>query len=151
MTSSIAQPPAKRPRCDPEEHEASPERIRSTPWFEDGSIVLETEGVQFKVYKGILAANSAIFRDMFVIAQAQGELVDGCSVVNLTDKPKDLGYVLEALHDSRTWLEENDCENKKPIPLVVVEAFLRLGRKYEIDHLRQQAVQRLTVAFPSDL
>ncbi|KZP26075.1 hypothetical protein FIBSPDRAFT_1041126 [Athelia psychrophila] len=115
-------------------------------------IVLETEKVQFKVYKGILAANSVIFRDMFAIAQAQeGELVDGCPVVHLADKPMDLEYVLEALHDSRKWLEENDCEDKKPMPLAVFEAFLRLGRKYEIDRIRKQAVQRLAVAFPNRL
>ncbi|KZP02485.1 hypothetical protein FIBSPDRAFT_700884, partial [Athelia psychrophila] len=60
-------------------------------WFEDGSILLETERVQFKVYKGILAANSAIFRDMFANAQPQeGELVEGCPGVYLTDKLKDL-------------------------------------------------------------
>ncbi|KZP32780.1 hypothetical protein FIBSPDRAFT_433532 [Athelia psychrophila] len=148
MDLSTSQPPAKRPRTDLDENE-SQSLIRSTPWFEDGNIVLETERVQFKVYKGILAANSAIFRDMFANAQAQeGELVEGCPVVHVMDKPKDLEHVLEALHDSRKWLEEHDFENKKPMPLAVVEAFLRLGRKYEIDHIRKQAVQRLAVTFP---
>lgn len=36
------------------------------------------------------------------------------------------------------------------MPLPVLAAFLRLGRKYEIDHVRQQAVKRLAAAFPSD-
>ncbi|KZP26088.1 hypothetical protein FIBSPDRAFT_733103, partial [Athelia psychrophila] len=107
---------------------------------------------QFKVYKGILAANSAIFRDMFANAQAQeGELVDGCPVVHLADKPQDLEHVLEALYDSRKWHEDNDFEERKIMPIAVVEAFLRIGRKYEIDHIRKQAVQRLAVTFPSDL
>lgn len=35
------------------------------------------------------------------------------------------------------------------MPLSILAAFLSLGRKYEIDHVRQQAVQRLTAAFPS--
>ncbi|KZP26080.1 hypothetical protein FIBSPDRAFT_1041132 [Athelia psychrophila] len=152
MNSSIAQPPAKCPRCDPDEHGVSPECIRSKPWFEDGNIVLETERVQFKVYKGILAANSAIFRDMFAIAQAQeGELVEGCPVVHLADKPKDLGHVLEVLYGSRKWHEDNAFDERTAMPIAVLEAFLRLGRKYEIDHIRKQAVQRLAVAFPSDL
>ncbi|KZP32777.1 hypothetical protein FIBSPDRAFT_721844, partial [Athelia psychrophila] len=116
-------------------------------WFEDGNIVLETERVQFKVYKGILAANSAIFRDMFANAQAQeGELVEGCPVVHFMDKPQDLEYVLEAL-----WHEDNEFEERMIMPIAVVEAFLRIGRKYEIDHIRKQAVQRLAVTFPSDL
>lgn len=41
---------------------------------------------QFEVQKDILAANSAIFRDIFANAQVQeGELVDGCPVVDLAD------------------------------------------------------------------
>ncbi|KZP03563.1 hypothetical protein FIBSPDRAFT_844848, partial [Athelia psychrophila] len=148
-----SQPPAKRPRSDPDEGAAPPECIRSsTLWFEDGSIVLEAERVRFKVYKGILAANSAIFRDMFALAHAQeGELVDGCPVLRLGDKSQDLAHVLEALHDSRRWHEDNDFENKMPMPLAVLEAFLRIGRKYEIDHIRTQAIKRLATAFPSDL
>ncbi|KZP26072.1 hypothetical protein FIBSPDRAFT_682180, partial [Athelia psychrophila] len=134
-----------------DEDGASPECIRSKPWFEDGNIVLETEGVQFKVYMGILADNSAIFRDLFTIAQAQeGELVDGCPVIHLGDKPQDLAHVLEALHHSRKWLGDTSGE-KEAMPLRVLAAFLKLGRKYEIDHVRQQAVNRLATAFPSDL
>lgn len=103
MDSSTSQPPAKRPRCDVDESEQTSECIRSSKlWFEDGTIVLQTERVQFKVYKGILAANSPIFRDMFAIAQAQeGEFVDDCPVVHLGDNPLDLAHVLDALHDSR--------------------------------------------------
>lgn len=147
-----SQPPAKRPRSDPDEGAAPPECIRSsTLWFEDGSIVLEAERVRFKVYKGILAANSAIFRDMFALAHAQeGELVDGCPVLCLGDKSQDLAHVLEALHDSRRWIGDTS-EDMKAMPIPVLAAFLRLGRKYEIDHVRQQAVKRLATAFPSDL
>ncbi|KZP17860.1 hypothetical protein FIBSPDRAFT_933786, partial [Athelia psychrophila] len=153
MNSAISQPPAKRPRADHDEDEYPLllKCTRSAPWFEDGNIVLEAEKVQFKVYKGILAANSAIFRDMFAIAQAQGEeLVDGCPLVHLGDKSQDLAHVLEALYDSSKWLDDS-FEKRKQMPLAVAEGFLRLGRKYEIDHIRNQAVQRLAVIFPSDL
>lgn len=58
--------------------------------------------VQFKVFKGILAVNSPIFRDMFSIAQVQeGEYTDGCPVVHLSDNAQDLAHILKALHDSR--------------------------------------------------
>lgn len=73
---------------------------RSTPWFEDGNVVLETEMTQFKVYRGILATNSVIFSDMFAVGQpGTGGQVEGCPVVHLADKADDLRYVLDALHE----------------------------------------------------
>ena len=36
-------------------------------------------------------------------------------------------------------------------PFPVVSAYLRLGKKYEIEHLRVEAVNVLTAAFPSTL
>lgn len=75
---------------------------RSTPWFEDGNVVLEAEMTRFKVYRGILATNSAIFSDMFSIGQPGiGRHAEGCPVVHLSDKADDLKYILEALHDSK--------------------------------------------------
>lgn len=113
----FAQPPAKRPRTDPDESESQslPEYTRSTPWFEDGNIVLETERVQFKVYKGILAANSAIFRDMFTIAQAQEvELADGCPVVHLADKPR---YLEHIFHFAYVFLIDRSTDGMKTMIL----------------------------------
>lgn len=72
---------------------------RSSPWFKDGNIILETEGVQFKVYQGILAANSSVFKDMFDFGEAEDHLVENCHVVQLSDKAEDLRIVLESLHD----------------------------------------------------
>ncbi|KAJ6536648.1 hypothetical protein B0H10DRAFT_1858158 [Mycena sp. CBHHK59/15] len=39
---------------------------------EDGTIILEAECTQFKVFKGILAANSTVFNDMLVIGSFPG-------------------------------------------------------------------------------
>ncbi|KZP03561.1 hypothetical protein FIBSPDRAFT_968884 [Athelia psychrophila] len=173
MDSLMSLPFEDQPGSNTQETEAIPlpECTRSTPWFEDGNIVLETDRVQFKVYRGILAANSPIFSNMFQDAEAQdqgGKLVDGCHVVHLSDKPQDLAHVLEALHNSRKqvilsfhissgetdrecrWFEDN-FEERSRMPLDVLEAFLRIGRKYEIDHIRNQAIQSLAMAFPSSL
>lgn len=48
------------------------------------------------------------------------------------------------------WVEDTS-DNKTLMPVPVLGAFLRLGRKYEIDHLRKQALKRLAVDFPTDL
>lgn len=70
-------------------------------WYKDGSIVIEAETTQFRVYQGVLAAQSDVFADMFSIPQPpteqRGELVEGCPVVKVQDTAIDWTYVLEAL------------------------------------------------------
>ena len=67
-------------------------------WLEDGNIVLVARNaVAFRVYKGLLIRTSPVFRDMFAIGQADtpdGETIDGCSVVHVTDTPEDMGAFL---------------------------------------------------------
>lgn len=36
------------------------------------------------------------------------------------------------------------------MPILILAAFLRIGRKYEIDHVRKQAISRLSNTLPSD-
>src|ERR1700743_730602 len=69
-------------------------------WFEDGTIILEAEGCQFKVFKGILAANSTVFNDMLVVGSipANNEMVEDCPVVRVYDTALDLMHFLKALH-----------------------------------------------------
>lgn len=80
-------------------------RIRDEEfWFEDGSVVLATSDIEFRVYKGVLADYSPVFRDMFTLPQPTSlstiggnpaELTaDPCSVVHLSDHPGDLKHVL---------------------------------------------------------
>jgi hypothetical protein len=61
--------------------------------------VLEAEGTQFRVYRGILSENSIVFNDMFDLSRPSGEgEVEGCPVVHLSDRADDLRIVLEVLH-----------------------------------------------------
>ena len=74
-------------------------------WFEDGNIVLEVETSRFKVYGGILALHSAIFRDMLAIPKPAvldaSETVDGCPAVRLEDRANDWEYVLAAIFERK--------------------------------------------------
>ena len=72
-------------------------------WFDDGNIVLETQGTIFRVYRGILANNSPIFADMFTLPPLPGvnEEYDGCPVVHMPDDARPLGVLLRALYESR--------------------------------------------------
>ncbi|KAJ7221392.1 hypothetical protein GGX14DRAFT_388571 [Mycena pura] len=50
-------------------------------WFSDGTIVLQAGNSQFRVYQGILAARSPVFKDMLSVPQPEPEdttLIEGC-------------------------------------------------------------------------
>lgn len=49
-------------------------------WFKDGNVVLQAADTQFRVYKGILAAQSDVFETMFSIPQVLLEDSDGALV-----------------------------------------------------------------------
>ena len=70
-------------------------------WFDDGNVILVTQGIAFRIYKGLLAEHSELFRSMFHIAQASPtaeDLVDGCPVISLDDSPNDLRALFRLIH-----------------------------------------------------
>lgn len=75
-------------------------------WFEDGSIVLEAEGIVFRGYRGTLARHSPVFEAMLSFPQPATtlqdmELLDGCPVVHMPDRADHMAFFLGALHDFR--------------------------------------------------
>ncbi|KZP11463.1 hypothetical protein FIBSPDRAFT_899028 [Athelia psychrophila] len=122
---------------------------RSDIWLEDGNIVIQAEGTQFKVYRGILAAHSPIFKDMFSMPQPPSEAevtVEGCSVVHVADLAVDVAIILRAL-----FLRGHIDTGLKALPITTIATFLRLGKKYEIEILRAEALKRLFGEYPSTL
>lgn len=69
-------------------------------WYSDGNIILVARDVEFRVFKGILAEHSPVFRDMFSLPQplpakpSVASADDMCPVVHLSDSPEDLRHVL---------------------------------------------------------
>lgn len=69
-------------------------------WYSDGNIVLIAGSVEFRVYKGVLASHSPVFKDVFSLPQPQAALPstppsdEPCPVVHLPDSPGDLRHVL---------------------------------------------------------
>ena len=72
-------------------------------WLEDGNIIIVATGgseVGFRVYKGLLARASPVFRDLFSIPPpVDMETVEGCPVVRLPDAPSDLRNFLYIVID----------------------------------------------------
>lgn len=101
-----SQPQSKRQRTGEvsEESELPVEVTRSEIWFEDGNIVLQAEATLFKVYRGVLAKNSAVFKSILSIPQPPSgtdAAVEGCPVVQLSDSAVDVAAVLLALFERK--------------------------------------------------
>jgi hypothetical protein len=90
------------------EHDAS---LVDDLWFEDGNLILKAENSLFRIYTGLLAARSSVFKDMFAFPPpAEGnEIFDGCPIITVYDNAKDMAFFLRAVFDSR-------CVFPSPLP-----------------------------------
>ncbi|EIW79922.1 hypothetical protein CONPUDRAFT_145017 [Coniophora puteana RWD-64-598 SS2] len=120
---------------------------RSTPWYDDGNIVLVSanSSALFRVHRGILCSYSTIFKDMFTASHEGEEVIDGCPVVHMHDTEDDLKHVLMAMY-SRSYFPSG----AKSAPVTVIAAFLRLGKKYEISDLYDEAQAHLEIDLPDN-
>ncbi|KAJ7612187.1 hypothetical protein FB45DRAFT_843489 [Roridomyces roridus] len=122
-------------------------------WFEDGNIVIQAGNSMFRVYRGILAGTSPIFRDMLSFPQPpEAELVEGCPLVRLPDAGSEVSVFLRAIFDSNLSI----CLNFfKPFPAPtqypIIQGCLRLSHKYEVEHLRLRALVHLSSRYRTSL
>ncbi|PBL03098.1 hypothetical protein ARMGADRAFT_905969, partial [Armillaria gallica] len=65
-------------------------------WFADGNIIVQTELTQFRVYRGILAANSPVLNDILSLSLPdENDMAGDCPVVHF-HSPKDMVHFLKA-------------------------------------------------------
>ncbi|TCD60635.1 hypothetical protein EIP91_009752 [Steccherinum ochraceum] len=121
---------------------------KSSMWFEDGNVVLVAENTGYKVFKGVLSLHSEVFQDLFTLPQPQdAEIFDDCYVVRMPDSQQELACLLSAIHDSSSKYLDRDVVLSFP----EVSSMLRVGSKYQVKHLRAEAVRRLKCCFPDNL
>ena len=103
-----------RTRKRPQPHPLGPKKDDEF-WYEDGTIILIAQNVEFRVYRGPLAQHSQVFRNMLSFPQppstpgpsqaSPSPLPSGsdtgmspaCPTVHLTDSPADLRHFLRVL------------------------------------------------------
>lgn len=71
-----------------------------TFWYDDGNIIVVAQSIGFRIYKGVLTAQSEFFGDLFSLPQTHNAAesnVDACPVVHVTDTPDELRSLLRAL------------------------------------------------------
>ncbi|KAL1700926.1 hypothetical protein EV121DRAFT_213206 [Schizophyllum commune] len=119
--------------------------VRSPIWFKDGNIVLQAQRVQFRFYQGLLATYSPFFRDVFEVPQpADGaDAVEGCPVMRLQESAADVEYVLNFILEPKS--------SKQTPSVANIIAGLKMGQKYLITALWDDALERLRYEFPDQL
>ncbi|KAJ7142086.1 hypothetical protein C8R43DRAFT_1016273 [Mycena crocata] len=116
-------------------------------WFEDGNVVVQAGNRQFRVFRGILAARSPVFKDMFSFPQpTDSETVDVCPLVRFTDSAEDVTVFLKAIFEPSFFLPF-----PAPTDFDAITGCLRLGQKYQVDYLRSRALIHLTSRYPMSL
>ncbi|EIW56922.1 uncharacterized protein TRAVEDRAFT_81124, partial [Trametes versicolor FP-101664 SS1] len=124
-------------------------------WYSDGNIILVARDVEFRVYKGLLADHSLVFRDMFSLPQPHATSSSTaalaevpCPVVHLSDSPEDLRHVLR-VYMPRGGL--NAFFHKAPeYTYHTISAAVRLGHKYQMPDLLDNALGFLKAYYPTD-
>ncbi|EIW56917.1 uncharacterized protein TRAVEDRAFT_128370 [Trametes versicolor FP-101664 SS1] len=140
---------------DPQDNSASARTRDEEFWYDDGTIILVAGNVEFRVYKGILAENSSVFRDMFSLPQppilAESSDApspgDGCPIVHLSDSPEDLRHILR-VYTPRT--HPSPFEAPKDPSFAAIAAAARLGHKYQMTRLLEQALTYLKTYYTND-
>ncbi|EIW56959.1 uncharacterized protein TRAVEDRAFT_99981, partial [Trametes versicolor FP-101664 SS1] len=113
-------------------------------WLDDGNLVLIARNTGFRIYRGLLAAQSEVFRDMFASSSpSTGECHDGCPVVYMSDSPEDLRRLLRVILPTTRRMFFPDDENQVDVSFNQVSAIVRLAHKYNIADLEGQAFSAL--------
>ncbi|KAJ7510700.1 hypothetical protein B0H11DRAFT_1700976 [Mycena galericulata] len=117
-------------------------------WFKDASLIFQAETSLFRVYSGILAARSSVFRDMLAFPQPEppeSDIVDGCPRIILHDTAADVTALFQAIYDSSFFVPPFSP------PLETLGGILRLSIKYDVDYLRQRCLRHLSDIYPTTI
>ncbi|KAJ7735777.1 hypothetical protein B0H16DRAFT_1764948, partial [Mycena metata] len=136
--SRVPYPSTKRQRTEEEPSEAAPPPapaptpVRSKIWMPYGDIILQAESTQFRINRDVLARQSSVFKDMFVIPQPPNEpTIEGCPIVRVFDSAKDWELLLEVLY------HPFHSSVSRPVPVVAA--------------MLEDALSRLHFEFPTTL
>ncbi|KAH9481033.1 hypothetical protein JR316_0005552 [Psilocybe cubensis] len=132
----------------------------NTLWFEDGTIVLQAESTQFRVYLGLLSLNSK--HPVFHGEQPGPGLqygvdeVEGCPVMTVNGTAEDWEQVLLTIHHwhyNLTSLNIRSDFSAAPhfYPIYTLVSLLRVGHVYQFDTVVSVAVRVMKELFSCNL
>ncbi|OJT07013.1 hypothetical protein TRAPUB_2143 [Trametes pubescens] len=144
-------PPTAQARAITEEIHSPSFSRDSEFWFEDGTIVLVSQNVGFRVYKQELVERSPLFSDLLSIPQpdpAGSEETNDCPIVALTDPPDQLRHLFRVLFPSSGQVIFGKQYGN--VTMDVLAAVVRLSHKYQIEHLLAEGLSILTEYYTDD-
>ncbi|KZT20208.1 hypothetical protein NEOLEDRAFT_1141046 [Neolentinus lepideus HHB14362 ss-1] len=112
-------------------------------WFEDGNVIFQAQMTFFRVHRGVLAANSSVFKDMFSFPQPPTVTI--VPEVELHDTAKEVEHFFKTIFIAGYY--DRHCKTD----FEVVAAVLRLSTKYDVPSYRQRAIKQLALVFPTTL
>ncbi|EPQ53807.1 hypothetical protein GLOTRDRAFT_44887 [Gloeophyllum trabeum ATCC 11539] len=112
-------------------------------WFEDGNVIFQAQRTFFRVHRGVLSANSSVFRDMFSFPQPA--TVNIVPEVELHDTAKEVEHFFKTIFIAGYY--DKRCKSD----FEVVAAVLRLSTKYDVPSYRQRAIRQLALIYPTTL
>ncbi|KIK02834.1 hypothetical protein K443DRAFT_96264 [Laccaria amethystina LaAM-08-1] len=118
-------------------------------WFHDRSIILSVQSTLFRVHQTVLSNHSEFFAGLFTLLQPSGEaVIDGCHVVPLYNKVKDVVDLLNAIYYSSHF---NNLPPHSDLGTLVdfISGILRLSTKYVFHSLRRRCIFLLLSKFPT--
>ena len=91
--STMSHPPAWHPAV----HAV----VNTLCWFEDGNIVLRAENTLFRVHKGLLQKQSALFDDLFSlpISEDTTDTYEGCPLIVVQETADEMEVFIRAIVD----------------------------------------------------
>ncbi|KAI0742431.1 hypothetical protein C8Q80DRAFT_1108844 [Daedaleopsis nitida] len=123
-------------------------------WFEDGTVILIARDAEFRVYSGILASQSPVFRDLLSqsppirTVSINGAHHVPCPLLNVSDTPEDLRHMLR-IYTPQGLGGTAVYDTKKP-GFAEISACIRLGKKYQLAHLYDQSLRFLKGHYTDD-
>ncbi|KAI0683669.1 hypothetical protein C8T65DRAFT_749389 [Cerioporus squamosus] len=122
-------------------------------WLDDGTVILIARDVEFRVYGGVLATHSPVFKELLSedspvrTVSINGKDDVPCPVVALSDSPEDLRHIL------RVYMPRSEVSMfpaREP-SFAFISASIRLGKKYKMTPLYEQSIAFLKRYYPSEL
>ncbi|KAL6308611.1 hypothetical protein BKA93DRAFT_877309 [Sparassis latifolia] len=114
-------------------------------WFDDGNVILVAGRVAVRVHAGLISCDSLVIRTILKPHQHLLQTSD-LPTIHLTDSASDLEALLWMMYDGRMYFGLTS----DPVEFSVISSLIRLGHKYKIADIRDNALQRLHSCFPTN-
>ncbi|KAI0690212.1 hypothetical protein BC835DRAFT_1212775, partial [Cytidiella melzeri] len=116
--------------------------------YDDGNLIVVAENTIFQVHRSVLARKSALFKDLLSLPQPDTEeRIDGLPVVRLLDSSADAAMLIDSIYNGEKYRYKEDDGPDWP----VVHKLLTLGTKYQVEELREEAIQQLHRRYPKKI